>query len=327
MTAPDARAPGSSGAMCWPLHGTVFALGEHRVTWDDLWSHGQASGVWRKVAGEVAAGRAAVRAAPPGVPATAVMQAAEADFRYARNLVAAAELEDWLDRWGISLVDWRGYLRRTVLREADTRSTPSAGADPGEEDGGRLLWPTAVCSGAVAEVAVELAGLVAVQHRLVEEGCPVPEDLRAAHEAFVRRLTTDDALARVVRSRVLEWTRIDGDELALPGEQAAREALLLLRDDGLSTAEVAQLAAVPASRRMFRVEDALPEHRPSLVAAVPGDVLGPVRGENAFRLLVVRDKLAPSLQDADVRERAVRALVERSVQREIDERVVWHVEL
>ena len=45
------------------------------------------------------------------------LRAAATVFRYEHNLLAAEELEAWLDARGLSIADWNGYLRRLVLRE------------------------------------------------------------------------------------------------------------------------------------------------------------------------------------------------------------------
>ena len=59
------------------------------------------------------------------------------------------------------------------------------------------------------------------------------------------------------------------------------------------------------------------------LAARPGGVIGPVRTGEAFRLALLREKRAPLAEDEAVRARAVSAVIERAVERETSERVVW----
>jgi hypothetical protein len=50
-------------------------------------------------------------------------------FRYDRGLLAADELQAWLDRWGMRSDDWTEYLQRALSLERCASSPPSPEAD------------------------------------------------------------------------------------------------------------------------------------------------------------------------------------------------------
>ena len=56
-------------------------------------------------------------AAEAGAVPAESLRAAATVFRYERSLLAAEELEAWLDARGLTASDWNGYLRRLLVRE------------------------------------------------------------------------------------------------------------------------------------------------------------------------------------------------------------------
>ncbi len=287
-------------------------------------AHARATGAWSGVEIEIREGIACLRAAGGDRPTPDEVNDAATAFRQARSLVAAEEMEAWLERWDLTVGDWMDYIRRSVLLQASAGHPGPLAADLSIEadEVGSLEWPTAVCSGALERAAQGLAELLSVQERLAEAGVSVSLD--AARHELARRVVNDEALQRQVRVRALDWIRIDSEELSLPGEDAAREALVLLRREGLSGTEVAETAHARITRSVRFLEDVESELRPSLVGAAKGDILGPFAVDGAWQVVVVRDKIPPAIDDLEVRRRAEDAIVVHAVRRELDERVVWH---
>lgn len=75
--------------------------------------------------------------------------------------------------------------------------------------------------------------------------------------------------------------------------------------------------------RVTCLEDVPAEHRPALLGASTGEVVGPLPGPAGARLLVVRNRAAPSTADPQVRHRAEEALLARACRKEVDDRVSW----
>lgn len=225
---------------------------------------------------------------------------AETRFRYERNLVAAEEMEAWLDRWDLTVSEWRDYLRGTAAVD-----------DRGD-------WVAAVCSGALERAAQDLAARAAAAAALGDA------DLDRAYERFVAEAVTPDVLRSVLETRKAHWIRVDCRTLVLPSEAAAREAALCVRDDGMALAEVASQAGVEMREHSTYLEDAADELGKALLSARTGELLGPVPLADRFALVLVDDKAEPTLDDPEILRRVQEAARRRAIEREVVNRVTWH---
>jgi hypothetical protein len=221
-------------------------------------------------------------------------------FRYERNLVAAEEMEAWLARWELTVGEWRAYLGGTLA--ADERAP----------------WVIAVCSGTLEREARELAARAAAAEALGEG------DLDRAYERFVAEAVTPEALAALLETRGADWIRVDCRTLVLPGEPAAREAALCVRDDGMALAEVAAQAGVEMREHALYLEDADGELGNALLSARTGELLGPLPLGDRFALVLVDGKVDPTLDDPEILRRAQEAARRRATEREVVNRVTWH---
>jgi hypothetical protein len=61
-----------------------------------------------------------------------------------------------------------------------------------------------------------------------------------------------------------------------------------------------------------------------LLAAQPGELVGPLARGAEFLLYLVLDKVPPTASDADIASRAEAATLRRVIDPEIDARVKWH---
>ena len=87
---------------------------------------------------------------------------------------------------------------------------------------------------------------------------------------------------------------------------------------------MAEEAGLSAETTELWLEDADEALRDALVGAQSGEVLGPLAWKEGHLVLTVGDKRLPSDDDADVRARAEHALLARTVEREVANRVTWH---
>ncbi len=268
----------------------VFTVGPRTVAWADVIIDARERGAWAEVAQETAA------LAGEEELGDAEANSRAAEFRYARGLVAGEEMEAWLARWDLTVRDWRRYIRRDVTPEDE--------------------WIVAVCSGAMARFATDLAGRLAVWDRMGGD------DPDTAMTEFRAAAITEEALATLVSTRALDWTRIDAEVLSFAHDDAAQEALLCVSHDGLALGEIATLAGVRAERRTMRLAEFDDAERAALLGARAGDVV-PL-GSTLLRIV---ERRPPTLEDPDVRHRAEQAVVSRAIQRKIDDRVSWHVDL
>ena len=268
------------------------------------------------------------------LPADA-LRAAATVFRYERNLLAAEELEAWLDARGLTTSDWNGYLRRLLVRErwADELDRIESEFAVGDDDVEGALPAEAICTGFLSRAAERLAEDAALAAALAAaddavEDSPDRATLIAAlargADAVRARTPSRPEVEREVAAHGLDWIRIEAETLELDDAEAAREAALCVRVDGRPLTDVADECGLPANRLVLYLGDADPELRVALVSASPGELIGPVEHGDGHMLLQLRAKAEPSADDPELGRRAAAVLAARAVERELRDRVVWH---
>jgi hypothetical protein len=139
--------------------------------------------------------------------------------------------------------------------------------------------------------------------------------------ALCDRLTSKECLREVVNAQGLDWTMIELDTIAFASEHAAREAILCVREDGLSLHDVAALARRSVQRVRTLLEEVPQQHRDRLLSVELGQILGPLASDDRFEVGAVIGRTAPSLDDARVAERARRAALDNATRRAAREHV------
>ena len=141
-----------------------------------------------------------------------------------------------------------------------------------------------------------------------------------ARSAFV----TAEAIEREVVGHRLEWLRVDASTMELETDDMAREAMLSIRADGRSLADVAADCGVQPAALSVLVGEVEGEMSSRLLAAREGDVLGPIPRDGAFTVLLIERKTPPDAADPAVRRRAEERLIGRAVEQAINRCVTWH---
>jgi hypothetical protein len=289
----------------------VFTIDDRVYRWDDVVEYAGVTGDWDSIVAAASAGLAADTSAVQDADVDAAAQA----FRRERRLVSADELQAWLEARGLTVDDWLGYVRRTLARESDDLGAFGAPA------GNHETWVEAMCSGTLDMLAVTLATRLAV----------APDtsfaELEAAFDAFSIAAATDDAIAREVASARLDWLRVEYATARFADEDAAAEAALCVREDGDALDAVATRAGAELEERYEWLEEIDARLAPLLVAARPGEVVGPLPTLDGSLVAEVRCKTTVDVEDPEVRERAAAAVAEQAASRLVTERVVWHDEL
>jgi hypothetical protein len=149
--------------------------------------------------------------------------------------------------------------------------------------------------------------------------------LHSAYHRFVSDITGDAAIRACLDEHLLSWTRLLCIELRFDTDEAAREAVLCLREDGMGAADVARLAGAGMSEVSLLLEEVDSSLSSVLIGAHPGDVLGPLAdGASAHRILVVTNRKPPSVDDPAVCHRARALIVAAAVERLTAGEVRWH---
>jgi hypothetical protein len=338
------------------LDRVAFSVGADRYHWGDVVAAAIAWGRWAALVRQSREGESLVRAAREAgaLPTRAELDAEAAEFRYARELTSADATRHWLDRHDLTVERWTSALRRLLVR----RRAP---APPDELPGvdaleAHVILDDAICTGALGEAARELATHVAAarQEETPDDGAdaapeaafpalprtgdrlsgtPLDEarlaaslarlaPVERAYQRLRARALTPERLRSQVGAKQLEWVRLDCQSLAFTDEHAAREAVLSLREDGLSAGEVAASARVRLVQSDFFLEDVPAPLRDRLLGAREGDVVGPLGANGTSTLYVVRRKTLPSPDDPVVRARAeslvMRALLGEALVRQVE---------
>jgi hypothetical protein len=309
-----------------------------------------ARGDWRAFRERLELGLARVAAAAAPVPA-ADLRAAGAAHRRRRGLLAGEQLRAWLGERGLTLEDWRDFLERQVRREetgaaGDGRLRAPDNRSAGAEDLVRVACAEACCGG-VLEAAGDALLRWAAAESLAEAGAApdraevaalmraaaddpttgigaLPRDelerlaggvlaLRVAHDALPAAID-EAAIDAWVQAHGADWEELEFDELAVAREGAAREAACCFREDGMELEAVAALAGTTVVRRRAPAGSVERDAAGALLAARPGELIGPLCGEEHWRLLVLARRTAatPALR-ARARDELARARIERRV--------------
>ncbi|HEX4108239.1 MAG TPA: hypothetical protein VHX88_08910 [Solirubrobacteraceae bacterium] len=247
-------------------------------------------------------------AEPPG-EAEVDLRSAIIAFRRARGLLSADDYRRWLETRSLSTDDVDAHLLGRP-REIETE---------------------AVLSGALHGWAERLIRCLASARSLGREpaagaGPERIDAVLAAEGALRERVATPERIERCLGTHRLDWQRLRWRQLDFPSEGAAREAALLVREEGLALEDVAGIAHGELQAREAYCEE-VPALAGILMSAAPGDLLGPLAGEETWRVIVLVDRRAPSLEDEWLRARAEEELIADALERHLAGRVIWHVEL
>jgi hypothetical protein len=341
----------------------VFAVGGAEYRWEDLVIAAHLWGDWGRLRDRVGEGLACLQQLDDEDHALAAeIESAANEFRYARDLIAAQEIEEWLERWGLTADEWMDYIGATVLRRIWSAELANLVTEyqPSEEDVDARIKTEGICSGEFARLAHDLAGRAAIhdrtRHETVAEvdadkdaidilaefpsrlkigGLPGVSmeatqanieriaSLESSYRRFRQRVVTVEAVDAQLRSHHTDWTRLDCQIIAFPEEEAVREAALCVREDGRSLDDVAAETNTMTRREPIYIEDIEPGFQDQFLAAQRGDFVGPLARGDEFTLYLVLDKVRPSRNDARVAARAEEAIMRRLVDHEINDLVKW----
>jgi hypothetical protein len=132
------------------------------------------------------------------------------------------------------------------------------------------------------------------------------------------------ALRRRLDDHGLDWLRLDGWRLRFAAEDAAREARILMTDDGLGVDEVSAVSGVVATADSLYLDQVPKSLAGVLAAAAQGEVVAPWLADDEWNVLVVSAKTAPSPEDQVLRTRATDELLADVVRRQAAGRARVH---
>ena len=280
---------------------------------------------------------------------SALASAAEAagdEFRYAHGLEEADALLAWVAERGLEIESWSLAFARDIAFRC---------AVPLEVAGDEIALSAMLADLAATDMLDDAAARLAVRAAVWVDGgappSPVPTEactsprvpraslgvspteldavdarlatVEAAWQAAVASQLTLDAERALLRAHALEWLVLRTDVTWWEHEDAAREALWCVRDDGVPLAQVARDAGARAVEMRRLLRDVPAELHDVLLSASPGDTIGPIAGPVGWAVASVHEKHAPSLEEPLVAMAARRHLERRIAGPLVDRLVRW----
>lgn len=290
-------------------------------------------------------------------PEAPVVEEFANDFRYDRDLTTAEECEQWLTSRGLdpeALESWA--LRQYWLSQlAGDDTLPRAQLGLDGPDSRRAFCTDLLLSDEFGLMARHLAWRVAlsceavdpagrrkpttysrpswrpaVSRLLFQAGPDWYTELRDLEAGFRSRrrelLTLENRRVRLNTLR-LRLTRVYLEILEVDTESAAREASLMVRQDGMNLRQVAMAGAYPCSRLSSLMEDLPLEWQQALGSAAPGNLLPPFERQGSYQLCLLKKKAEPALENAQVRQRVDAAILRQHFTELECRHVQWHMSL
>jgi hypothetical protein len=255
------------------------------------------------------------------------VESAADEFRVERDLIAADDLEQWLDRCGVTLDDFEAFFARRILAARFRDQADQVGRDyaPSAADVANHIWVEAILTGDYEALAIGLARRVAVRldgstlftPAEVEEARREAEsrlqgktidpewfnelaEMEAAYGAAERAALTSEHRDREIRARFIQLTRIEIAEATFPSFDQAREACHCVTGEGESLESVAARSRAAFDVATRFCEDLPDEVRDALFSAPAGRVFPPQKGDEIFTVREVRGRIEPEPDDPDV---------------------------
>ncbi|HEX4667884.1 MAG TPA: hypothetical protein VH207_14930 [Chthoniobacterales bacterium] len=329
----------------------IFACGERGVTVRDLLDaalfRGELGPAWKELLRLVAAERKADEQELQY--SDDAIDAAAERFRYEHDLITAEETEQWLADRGLSLGDFGAYFVRHYWGEQfqdapaeplDLLTAPNEVRDllttelilSGELErmAQRLSWRLAAsCATLNERIAPEL---IAEEKARFLERSGLREDevagwlekigrdeewwreclkMEAIHHRDCAALLSREAREREIAALRLPLTRFEVETIELDSLDAAREALLCARDDGMSMEEVAAEGRYPYRHPEVLLEEIPVDLQQKFLSVHPGEILEPIARGDGFHVCRVVGKAEPDLEDPVVKTRAEERILDR----------------
>jgi hypothetical protein len=293
------------------------------------------------------------------------IDAAAEKFRYEHDLITAEETEQWLTERGLTLGDFSAYFVRHYWGD-EWEDVEAQNLDyfAAPNDMRKLLTDELILSGELDRMAERLsrriavscgAGEASVDPQLIEEQRAVffersgvgQEELAAwlerigrdqewfrkalALEAIFRRdcsmLLSRRAREHEIAALRLPLTRFEVETIELDSLDAAREALLCARDDGMSMEEVAAEGRYPYRHPEVLLEEIPEDLQQKFLSVHPGEILEPIARGDGFHLCRVIGKEEPDLDDPVVKERADQRILDRHFSDLMTRHIQWRTPL
>jgi hypothetical protein len=308
---------------------------DEEFSYRDVLAAAVISGSWGEFAPRAARH---ARPAPDHLESSQVKEQIER-FRRSHHLEAASDLHKWLDLRDLSNDQLSNFARWRAHEE---------GADgpfdiPEEPPEPSAWWSEAALAGDFGTWAEVLVGWLGAERLRLKTGddqsardlgdnepvLAMPAfvsidrdrlrrigEAKRAHDHCYKASPSEDALRSCLARNGLLWTELEYAQAEFGSVQAAREALLCVREDGEPLESVAERAGteVRTTRALYR--DLPPSLGALVVALIPGDCA--IHRESA---IVLHRRVSPTLEQPSTRQMAAEELAREAVEASVAGRV------
>jgi len=289
-------------------------------------------------------------------PDESAVDAAAIAFRYKHDLITAEETERWLEHRGVSLGEFSEYFARqhwgrtySGATQVPTSTYQTAAAE--EKD---LFLVDLILSGSLDQMAERLSYRIAAQaDENSEEGAKEERgrfltarritDLAAwlaqfgrdeewlnqmlAAEASYRHrvahILTEQTLQKELGPLRLNLTRFEVETVEVDSKDAAAEVAACVRNDGMEMSEIAEESRYPFHSGEVLLEDLPSEQQQKFLSVKAGTLFDPIPRGDGFEVWRVKTRTEPSLQDATVRTRLEKRIIDRCFNELLSKYIDW----
>ena len=289
-------------------------------------------------------------------PDESAVDAAAIAFRYHHDLITAEETERWLENRGVSLGEFGEYFARQYWGRTYSGAThvPTSTYQTAAAEEKDLFLVDLILSGSLDQMAERLSYRIAAQaDENSEEGAKEERgrfltarritDLAAwlaqfdrdeewlnemfAAEASYRRrvahILTEQALQKELGPLRLNLTRFELETVEVDSKDAAAEVAACVRNDGMEMSEIAEESRYPFHSSEVLLEDVPSEQQQKFLSAKVGTLFDPIPRGDGFEVWRVKTRTEPSLQDATVRARLEKRIIDRCFNELLSKYIEW----
>jgi hypothetical protein len=214
----------------------------------------------------------------------------------------------------------KSWAERLVAQSAAARALHALGVQAREPPVADRQELVAAALGAGA------SGLSDVPVRRLHEWAARVLALDAAAAELAEHVADEARIERCLSAHGLDWQRLVWEEATFAREDAAREAALWVREEGMALDAIADQAGVPCTVCEAYGSDA-GELATLLIGTSEGQLLGPLSTASGWRLVRLRERVQPSAVDRALLARARDELIDDTLAPHLAGRVQWHAQL
>src|SRR2546423_1166755 len=281
-------------------------------------------------------------------------------FRYKHDLITAEETERWLEDRGVSLAEFSDYFARQYWGRSysGTLDPPKSSyqmASPEKKD---LFLVDLILSGSLDRMTERLSYRVAAQadeasdnnasldHERAgffaaakinqaeladwlahlgrdQEWLDKPLAAEAVYQRRVSQILTKQALKKELGPMQLNLPLFQLETVEVDSRHAAAEVVACVRNDGMEMSEVAEESRYPFHSSEVLLEDIPAEQQQKFLSVKAGTLFDPIPRGDSFEVWRVKTRTEPSLQDATIRARLGKRIIDRCFNELLSKYIDW----